>query len=172
MIAEVIGGICLGPSVLGLIPHFTEVIFPNSSLPLLSLVANIGLVLYLFLVGLELDPNEFFRDIKNALIISAAGIVLPLALGFAISYGMFIQLLVPNVNNIPFTSFMLFIGVALAITVRAQYEFLKYNFLSYYGALFQAFPVLARILTEFSLLTTPVGLITVTAAALNDVAAW
>jgi Kef-type K+ transport system membrane component KefB len=117
VIAEVIGGICLGPSVLGNIPGFTEAIFPKSSLPFLSLISNIGLILYLFLVGLELDPKVFFGDIRKSLVISVAGIILPFCLGLGVSYGMYHYLLVPNLNNIPFTSFMLFTGVAMAITV-------------------------------------------------------
>lgn len=150
VIAEVIGGICLGPSVLGLIPGFTDTIFPTKSLPYLALVSNIGLVLYLFLVGLELDPQAFFRDLRRSLVISAAGMVVPFGLGAAVSWGIYRNLLVEQ-KDIPFTSFLLFTGCAMSIT---------------------AFPVLARILAEFKLLTTPVGLMTITAAALNDATAW
>ncbi len=149
MIAEVIGGICLGPSVLGLIPGFTATLFPDPSLPFLKLVSNIGLVLYLFLVGLELDPQAFFRDLRRSLVISAAGMILPFGLGAAVSWGIYRNLL--SDGTIPFTSFLLFTGCAMSIT---------------------AFPVLARILAEFKLLTTPVGLMTITAAALNDATAW
>uniref|UniRef100_A0A914W636 Cation/H+ exchanger domain-containing protein n=1 Tax=Plectus sambesii TaxID=2011161 RepID=A0A914W636_9BILA len=151
VIAEVIGGICLGPSVLGNIPGFTDTIFPKTSLPFLTLVSNIGLVLYLFLVGLELDPKVFFGDMKKSLSISLAGIILPFCLGLGVSYGMYHYLLIPNTNNVPFTSFMLFTGVAMAIT---------------------AFPVLARILTEFKLLGVPVGMMTISAAAIDDACSW
>jgi Kef-type K+ transport system membrane component KefB len=120
VIAEVIGGICLGPSVLGNIPGFTKTIFPKSSLPFLSLISNIGLILYLFLVGLELDPKVFFGDIRKSLVISIAGIILPFSLGLGVSYGMFHYLLVPNLNDVPFTSFMLFTGITMAITVRLR----------------------------------------------------
>lgn len=149
MIAEVIGGICLGPSVLGMIPGFTETIFPRPSLPFLSLVANVGLVFYLFLVGLELDPLAFFRDLRRSLVISAAGMVVPFCLGAAVSFGMYEKLM--SEPKVPFTSFLLFTGCAMSIT---------------------AFPVLARILAEFKLLTTPVGLMTITAAAADDATAW
>uniref|UniRef100_A0A915J5E8 Cation/H+ exchanger domain-containing protein n=1 Tax=Romanomermis culicivorax TaxID=13658 RepID=A0A915J5E8_ROMCU len=151
VIAEMLGGILLGPSALGSIPGFTNLLFPKSSLRTLNLVANIGLVFYLFLVGLELEPQAFFNNIKRSLAISLAGIVLPFTVGVACSYGLYVYLLVPNEHNVPFTSFLLFTGCAISIT---------------------AFPVLARILTEKKLLHTPVGLMAISAAALNDATAW
>jgi Kef-type K+ transport system membrane component KefB len=61
VIAEIIGGICLGPSLLGMVPHFTETLFPAHSLPTLSLVSSFGLVLYMFLMGLELDTDILIK---------------------------------------------------------------------------------------------------------------
>lgn len=119
VIAEVIGGILLGPSVLGRIPGFTDAIFPTESMPNLSLVANLGLVLFLFLVGLEVDLRYFVSNWRLALSVGVAGMALPFGLGCAISWGLYHQFrneegLVP----IGFGVYMLFIGIAMAITVR------------------------------------------------------
>jgi len=117
-----LGGICLGPSLLGRIPGFTETFFPKSSLGILNLIANIGLVFYLFLVGLELEPQAFIKNLRLSLLISGAGIILPFSVGVACSYGLYSYLLVPNTYNVPFSSFLLFTGVAISITVRKFLE--------------------------------------------------
>ncbi|CAG8444746.1 3449_t:CDS:2 [Ambispora leptoticha] len=148
VISEVLGGIILGPSVLGRIPHFNETIFPTSSLPFLNLAASLGLVLYLFLVGLELDLRLLTRNAKVALSISAAGMIIPFALGSAVGYGLY------HLNDLPdvtFPNFLLFLGVAMSIT---------------------AFPVLARIVTELKLIRTKVGVTALCAAVGDDVTAW
>lgn len=118
MIAEVIGGILLGPSVFGRIPGFTNAIFPVASMPTLTTAANIGLILFLFLVGLEVDLRLLVSNWKIALSVGAAGMALPFGLGLAIAYGLYHQFredsgLVP----ISFGTYMLFVGVAMAITV-------------------------------------------------------
>ncbi|CAG8516795.1 6538_t:CDS:2 [Acaulospora morrowiae] len=148
VIAEVVGGIILGPSVLGRIPGFKATIFPDESMPNLNLLANLGLVLFLFIVGVELNPKLLLKNVRVALTISAAGIALPFALGIGVGYGIYKSL---NNDGVPFTSFLLFIGVAMSIT---------------------AFPVLARILSELQLLRTPVGFTALTAGVGDDVAAW
>lgn len=84
MIAEVIGGVILGPSIMGRIPNFTNNIFPSQSIPLLTLTANIGLVFFLFLVGLEIDTSSMKMNAKRAAFISVAGLILPLGLGAAL----------------------------------------------------------------------------------------
>ena len=84
MIAEVIGGVILGPSIMGRIPNFTNNIFPSQSIPLLTLTANIGLVFFLFLVGLEIDTSSMKMNAKSAAFISVAGLILPLGLGAAL----------------------------------------------------------------------------------------
>lgn len=114
-----IAGICLGPSILGRIPGFTDAIFPKHSIEPLKLVANIGLVLYMFLVGLELDPRSFFANMKKTAAISLAGMFFPFALGGALSWGLYVQLL--KSDSVPFSSFVLFIGVAMSITVSLEY---------------------------------------------------
>ncbi|KAL8668365.1 MAG: hypothetical protein Q9168_007007 [Polycauliona sp. 1 TL-2023] len=152
VIAEIIGGILLGPSVLGRIPGFTNAIFPKESIPTLSLAANLGLVLFLFLVGLEVDLRLMLKNWKISLSVGAAGMALPFGLGCAVAYGLYHEFreeagLVP----ISFGTYMLFVGVAMAIT---------------------AFPVLCRILTELKLLGSEVGLVVLSAGVGNDVVGW
>jgi Kef-type K+ transport system membrane component KefB len=119
VIAEVIGGILLGPSVMGRIPGFQASIFPAASMPNLTLVANIGLVLFLFLVGLEVDLRFLVSNWRVALSVSAAGMALPFGLGCAIARGLYDQFRDdPGLAPIKFGTYMLFIGVAMAITVR------------------------------------------------------
>ncbi|SCV69534.1 BQ2448_2554 [Microbotryum intermedium] len=148
VIAEVIGGLLLGPSVFGRIPNFTRRIFPAPSVPYLNLVANLGLVLFLFLVGLETDFSLMRRNFKVSTTISALGLIIPFALGAAVSVGVYDNFVSKSVK---FGTFLLFIGVANAIT---------------------AFPVLARILTELDLLQNHVGVIVLAAGVGNDVVGW
>ncbi|GJJ75117.1 hypothetical protein EMPS_07475 [Entomortierella parvispora] len=149
VISEVIAGILLGPSVMGRIPGFANAIFNPAGLPYLNLVSNLGLVFFLFLVGLELDPAQVVKRAKFALGITFAGMVLPLGAGAAVSYVLYEEL-GPN-STVGFGQFLLFCGVAMSIT---------------------AFPVLARILAEQKLLTTKVGFLTICAGAVGDIVAW
>ena len=108
----------LGPSVLGRIPGFSDAIFPKASMPTLTLAANLGLVLFLFLVGLEVDLRIMLSNWKVALSVGAAGMALPFALGCAIAYGLYHQFREdPSLVPISFGTYMLFVGVAMAITV-------------------------------------------------------
>ncbi|KAJ5731908.1 hypothetical protein N7493_003389 [Penicillium malachiteum] len=152
VIAEIIVGILLGPSCFGRIPKFTDTIFPDESTPALSVVANLGLILFLFLVGLETDLRFLMRNLRVAFSVSALGMVLPFGLGCAISYGLYNQFQDdPDTVPTSFGTFLLFIGIAMAIT---------------------AFPVLCRILTELKLLGTDVGVIVLSAGVGNDVVGW
>ncbi|KAL0937856.1 sodium hydrogen exchanger family protein [Colletotrichum truncatum] len=152
VIAEVIGGIILGPSVMGRIPGFRNAIFPTDSIPNLTLVANLGLVLYLFLIGLETDVRFLVSNWRVATSVAFAGLALPFALGCALAWGLYNQFAGDEgVMHINFSIYMLFIGVAIAIT---------------------AFPVLCRILTELKLLDTTVGVIVLSAGVANDVVGW
>jgi Kef-type K+ transport system membrane component KefB len=118
VISEVIGGIILGPSVMGRIPGFTESIFPEDSIPNLNLFANVGLVLFLFLVGLETNLRFLVSNWRIAGSVSAAGMILPFGLGGAISYGLYHEFRdEPNIKHIEFGTYLLFIGIAMAITV-------------------------------------------------------
>ncbi|RDX87387.1 Cation/H(+) antiporter 19, partial [Mucuna pruriens] len=147
VIAEVVGGILLGPSAIGRNEKFLDTIFPKRSLTVLETVANLGLLFFLFLVGLELDLSSIRKTGHKALGIALAGITFPFILGIGTSYALRATIS----KNVDPTSFLVFMGVALSIT---------------------AFPVLARILAELKLLTTDVGRMAMSAAAVNDVAAW
>ncbi|RYP61382.1 hypothetical protein DL769_007740 [Monosporascus sp. CRB-8-3] len=151
VIAEVIGGILLGPSVLARIPHFKDEIFPTASMPVLNNVANLGLLLFLFLIGLEVDIRMFTNNWRVALSVGIASMLLPFGLGFAIAWGLYHEFVGGAADELGFGVYGLFIGTALAIT---------------------AFPVLCRILSELDMLGTPVGVTVLAAGVGNDVVGW
>lgn len=144
-----IGGVLLGPSVLARIPGFKDAIFPTASMPVLNNVANLGLILFLFLIALELDIRMFTANWRVALSVGLAGMVLPFGLGVGLAYGIYHQF--PGANTLNFGVFALFVGTALAIT---------------------AFPVLCRILSELRLLSSSVGVTVLAAGVGNDVVGW
>lgn len=149
VIAEVLGGIILGPTAMGRIPGFTQHIFPDPSRPFLALVANIGLVLFLFLVGLEIDVAVIKRNAKTSMTISAGGMILPFGLGAAVAIPVYHHFIDSEAAS--FGHFLLFVGVAYSIT---------------------AFPVLCRILVALELLDTTVGIVVLSAGVGNDVVGW
>ncbi|XP_062230537.1 cation/H(+) antiporter 20-like [Phragmites australis] len=149
VIAEIVAGILLGPSVLGRNKAYLRALFPPWSTPVLESVASLGLLFFLFLVGLELDLRSVRRSGKRAFAIAAAGISLPFACGVGVAF--VLRSTIPGADQAGYAPFLVFMGVALSIT---------------------AFPVLARILAELKLLTTPIGETALAAAAFNDVAAW
>ncbi|TFK26895.1 hypothetical protein FA15DRAFT_615019 [Coprinopsis marcescibilis] len=148
VIAEVLGGIILGPTAFGRIPGFTQHVFPEDSRAYLGLVANIGLCLFLFLVGLEIDAGVIKRNARLSATVALAGMILPFAIGSGLSVAIYEEFIDPSVK---FTHFMLFTGVAYSIT---------------------AFPVLCRILTELKLLDTTVGIVVLSAGVGNDIIGW
>lgn len=149
VIAEMVAGIVLGPSLFGLLfPHAFSTLFPPASLPVLKQLSQLGLVLFMFLVGLELDP-ELLRGRRRASIaISHTSIMLPFVLGVGSAWWLRDGYAPPGVGFVPFA---LFLGTAMSVT---------------------AFPVLARILTERGLMQSRVGAIAIACAAVDDVTAW
>lgn len=143
------GGILLGPSASGRSKLFLDRIFPPWSTPILESVASIGLLFFLFLVGLELDLSSLRRGGTKAFGIAFAGISATFLGGVGVTF--VLRNTVDGADQVGYTQFVVFMGVALSIT---------------------AFPVLARILAELKLLTTQVGETAMAAAAFNDVAAW
>ncbi|KAH7866349.1 hypothetical protein Vadar_019219 [Vaccinium darrowii] len=149
VLAEITGGILLGPSAFGRNADYLNCIFPSWSTPILESVSSIGLLFFLFLVGLELDLTSIRRGGKEAFTIAAAGISVPFISGIGISF--VLRKAVEGASRVGYVQLVVFIGVSLSIT---------------------AFPVLARILAELKLLTTRVGETAMAAAAFNDVVAW
>jgi Kef-type K+ transport system membrane component KefB/nucleotide-binding universal stress UspA family protein len=148
VMGEVIAGIALGPTVFGaLAPGLQVDIFPTDVIPLLGVVANLGLIFYMFLVGLELDLGQLKGRVAQAAAISNTSVALPMVLGVASAIPIY-GLVAPDKDFAPFALFM---GVAMSIT---------------------AFPVLARILVERRMLKQPVGALAMAAAAIDDVTAW
>ncbi len=149
VIAEVVAGIVLGPSLLGWIaPSIEAALFPAAGMPLLGMLSQVGLVLFMFLVGLEFDARLLRGRGHAAVAISHTSIIVPFALGAVLARYLYPRL---APEGVPFSSFTLFMGVAMSIT---------------------AFPVLARILAERRLLKTKIGAIAITCAAVDDVTAW
>lgn len=149
VIAEVVAGIVLGPSVLGLLsPDILHTVFPPASLGVLGLISQLGLIFFMFLIGLELEPALLRGLGASALVISNTNIVVPFVSGAGLAF-----ILAPTLSEpgVPLSTFVLFFGVAMSIT---------------------AFPVLARILSEQGLIHTSVGALSMACAALGDVVAW
>jgi Kef-type K+ transport system membrane component KefB len=135
VIAEVLSGIILGPSALGRIPGFLETLFPKPRMNIMSIVANVGLVLFLFIIGLELDLSILKKDFKRSVLISVSGMVFPFAFGCINSFYLYHFFIEKNEHAPPFSSVLIFVGVATCIT---------------------AIPILARILTETKLISLSV----------------
>jgi Kef-type K+ transport system membrane component KefB len=149
VIGEVVGGILLGPSLLGYIsPAAYLFILPPAVAPFLGVVAQLGVILYMFLVGLELNPEMLRSRVQATVATSHASIVAPFVLGSALALYLYPRF---STSNVPFTSFALFLGLAMSIT---------------------AFPVLARILSDRGLTRTELGAIALTCASIDDVTAW
>lgn len=149
VIGEIIAGIVLGPSLLGLyFPEFSLTLFPVASLGNLQFLSQIGLILFMFVIGMELDLKVLQNRAKDAIVISHASIVIPFALGIGLAYFVYFRFAPEGVAFLPFALFM---GIALSIT---------------------AFPVLARIVQERGIHKTKLGAIVITCAAADDITAW
>jgi Kef-type K+ transport system membrane component KefB len=149
VIGEVIAGIILGPSLLGrLAPGVSSYVFPATVLPFLGVLAQIGVILFLFLVGLELDTDLLRRRSPAAATISVASMVTAFGLGVVLALWLYPRL---ATSDVPFTRFALFLGVAMSVT---------------------AFPVLVRILTDRGLQGSEMGSLAISCAGVDDVVAW
>ncbi len=149
VIGEMIAGIVLGPSLLGMyFPEFSAFLFPKESLGNLQFLSQIGLILFMYIVGMELDLGVLRKKAHDAVVISHASIIIPFALGIGLSYFIYKEF---APEGIQFTSFALFIAIAMSIT---------------------AFPVLARIVQERNLQKTKLGTVVITCAAADDITAW
>ncbi|MVZ67036.1 cation/H(+) antiporter [Sphingobacterium sp. DK4209] len=149
VIGEIIAGIILGPSFLGMyFPDFSAALFPTESLGNLQFLSQIGLILFMFVVGMELDLKVLQNKAHDAVVISHASIILPFALGVSLAYFIYGSFAPAGID---FTSFALFIGISMSIT---------------------AFPVLARIVQERNIQKTKLGTIVITCAAADDITAW
>ena len=149
VIGEIVAGIVLGPSIIGAyFPEINHFLFPAASLSTLSFLSQIGLILFMFIIGMELDLKAIGKQAYGAVIISHASIIIPYTLGMALAYYIYRDY---APEGITFLSFALFMGIAMSIT---------------------AFPVLARILQEKGLTRSKLGAMALTCAAADDLTAW
>lgn len=149
VVGEVLAGILLGPSLLGwLWPELQSFVFPRESLGVLKLLSQIGVCLFMFVVGLELELDRLRQKAQQAVLVSHVSILFPFALGVVVALGIYSEYAAAGTS---FTSFALFMGVALSIT---------------------AFPVLARILKERKMEKTFLGTTAIACAAVDDATAW
>lgn len=149
VMGEILAGIFLGPSILGTIfPEYLQAIFPPGSLDTMRILSQIGLILFMFVVGMELDLDILKTKARTAVTISNASIIIPFSLGVMLAYFLH-DYYAPK--DVPFYAFALFMGIAMSIT---------------------AFPVLARIIRERSLRDKRIEAIAMTSAAINDVTGW
>ncbi len=149
VIGEIIAGIVLGPSVLGwLLPGVSAFVFPLESLGNLQFLSQVGLILFMFVIGMELDIKVVRNKAHDAVIISHASIIIPYFLGMALAYYLYTDFAPDTTSFLPFALFM---GIGMSIT---------------------AFPVLARVIQERNLSGTHLGTIAITCAAADDITAW
>jgi len=148
VIGEITAGILLGPSLLGwLWPEGVQFVFPDKSTDILKLISQIGVCVFMFVVGLELDPAHLRKQARSALWISNVGIIVPFGLGVGVAF----WLQPAFAAGTPFLTFALFMGTAMSIT---------------------AFPVLVRILKDRGLMKTALGSLAIACAAVGDATAW
>lgn len=149
VVGEMFAGVALGPSLLGLVsPATSNFLFPANSLVNLGLISQVGIILFMFVVGMEVDTKMLRKVAHSALLVSHVSIVVPFSLGMASALFLFSGYAGPNAS---FTPFALFMGISMSIT---------------------AFPVLARIIQDRHLGGTPLANLAITCAAVDDVTAW
>jgi Kef-type K+ transport system membrane component KefB len=149
VVGEMFAGIMLGPSLLGWVaPQLSAFLFPASSLGFLNALSQIGVIIFMFLIGLGVNPRELKKQGHAVVLTSHVSITAPFILASILAIYLYPRL---SDNSVPFTSFALFMGAAMSIT---------------------AFPVLARILTERNMLQSRLGTVAITCAAVDDVTGW
>ncbi|XDD49035.1 cation:proton antiporter [Leptospira sp. WS92.C1] len=149
VIGEILAGILLGPSLLGILfPEGFSLLFPKESLSTLQILSQLGLLLFMFVIGMELDLKILKNQAESAVVISHSSIMFPFLLGAGLAYFLYVPLAPAGVD---FAAFCLFMGIGMSIT---------------------AFPVLARIILERGWTKTTLGSLALTAAAADDVTAW
>ena len=149
VIGEILAGIILGPSLVGMyFPEFSAGLFPKESLGNLQFLSQIGLILFMFVIGMELDIKVLKNKANDAVVISHASIIIPFAMGMGLAYFVYDKFAPEGTQ---FLSFALFLGIAMSIT---------------------AFPVLARIIQERGMHKTKLGTVIITCAAADDITAW
>lgn len=149
VIGEILAGIALGPSLLGAIsPDLQALVLPAVAAPYIGMIAKVGVVIFMFLVGLEMDLGALRRSGHAALVISHASIIAPFLLGAGLALALYPRL---GTADVSFTVFSLFLGVSMSVT---------------------AFPVLARILTDRRVQRTRIGTLALACAAVDDASAW
>ncbi|MDS3860210.1 cation:proton antiporter [Thermosynechococcaceae cyanobacterium BACA0444] len=150
VMGEIVAGIMLGPSLLGwLAPHTEAILFPKDVMPSIYLLSQIGLIFFMFLVGLEVSPENMRGRLRVAMATSSISILVPFTLGVSLALTLLQPLRTnPEISNL---AFALFLGAAMSVT---------------------AFPVLARIIQEKNLQKTPLGLLALTCASVDDITAW
>ena len=149
VVGEMIAGVLLGPSVLGLVaPALYEFLFPRGSVRFLNALSQVGLMLFMFLVGLELQPRAIKQQGRTVILAAHAGIAVPFCLGTATALLLYSRF---AARDVPFLGFALFVGVAMSVT---------------------AFPILARIISEQSWRNSTLASLALASAAVSDVTAW
>eukprot|EP00053_Salpingoeca_punica_P023467 m.10201 g.10201 ORF g.10201 m.10201 type:complete len:932 (-) comp5154_c0_seq1:306-3101(-) len=149
VIAQIVSGILLGPTILGRTDNFTDKLFAPSSMAIFNTIADFGLIWFMFLIGLELNQEMLMNNLKASAIISVTGVTIPFALGVGVAF--FLKSLDYKDDDANMFHFCLFNGVAMAIT---------------------AFPVLARVISERNLMGTQLGILILGSAAIDDLLAW
>ena len=149
VIGEILGGLALGPTLLGaILPHVDTALFPSSTLPILQTLGDIGLVLYMFSLGTHIDTHAMLKQSRKAVVVSLGGVLIPLMMGGAIAFFLYPEF---GGSKATLVSFTLLVGTAMAIT---------------------AFPVLARLLEERGMLASKIGALALLCAAIDDVIGW
>jgi Kef-type K+ transport system membrane component KefB len=149
VIGEIIGGILIGPSVFGrFTPHWSATLFPPASFNAFDILSTVGLILFLFLIGMELDYEQLYKQRATAVMASGMSIVFPFAMGAILAHSLRIRFAPHGIGSVPF---VLFLGISMSIT---------------------AFPVLARIIEERHMQGTALGTTAILCAAVDDVVAW